>query len=55
MQPEDAFFQVEDKDFYASQKHKSLIKKQVECEHPYFMCKCSICGKILGSEKTIKL
>jgi hypothetical protein len=55
MQPEDAYFQVNDNDFYASQKHKSLLKKQTTCEHKFFVCRCSLCNKVLGSEKTIKL
>lgn len=55
MSLEDAFFKVEDDEFYLSQKHKSDLKKQDKCEHRFFVCKCSICGKILGSEKNIKL
>ncbi len=50
MQPDDAYFQVEDNDFYASQKHKSNLHKS-ECTHQYYICRDTKTLKVLGSEK----
>lgn len=36
-------------------KEEKLLKKQEACEHKMFMVKCSTCGKILGSEKNLKI
>ena len=50
---------VIDSEFYRVNRlkaeEKSRLKLQHECEHKYFVCRCSLCNKVLGSEKTIKL
>ncbi len=46
LDPED----VVDNEFYLAELHKSNLRKKPKCEHHYWVCKCSICGQILGSE-----
>jgi len=54
LEPED----VIDNEFYRVERLKAderaKIKLQNECEHIYFVCKCSKCNKVLGSEKHFK-
>jgi hypothetical protein len=45
--------EVEDNDFYAIQIHKDRLKqlkKHKDCEHHFWIAKCSICGEIIGSD-----
>jgi hypothetical protein len=54
LEPEDVF----DPDYYKRVKLKAderaKIKLQNECEHIYFVCRCSKCNKVLGGEKHFK-
>lgn len=49
---------VIDNEFYRVKRLKAderaKIKLQNECEHIYFVCRCSKCNKVLGSEKHFK-
>lgn len=42
--------EVEDSEFYIVQVHKSKLRNKPRCKHAFWICKCSLCGEILGSE-----
>lgn len=42
--------EVVDTKFYKNQRRKSHSSK---CVHKFWVCKCSICGKVLGSESNL--
>lgn len=54
LEPED----VLDNEFYRTERlrqaEKEKIRLQNECEHIYYVCRCSKCNKVLGGEKHFK-
>lgn len=42
--------EVEDNEAYQITLHKERLRKKPDCVHAYWVCRCSICGQILGSE-----
>lgn len=42
--------EVEDSEFYIVQVHKSKLRNKPQCKHAFWVCKCSLCGEILGSD-----
>lgn len=43
--------EVVDNKFYKTQRKKKHVDK---CLHKFWVCRCSICGIVLGSESNLK-